>query len=292
MWLQWRWAVGLALVLGAIGVAARFSASARLRNVGAFARETSLVLALYAVWNYAGRLSLVHVKEAFEHGRSVWDFERWLHLPSEASFEHAVLHSTPLIRALNVYYAAAHVPVLIACLVWLFVRHRDQYPSIRTTLALTTGACLLVQLIPVAPPRMYPELGFIDAGARFGPGVYGKVGTGISDQLSAMPSVHVAWAALVALAVIVASTSRWRYWILAHPVLTIVAVTATANHWWLDGVAALIILFIAWGLERGARRAWGLARARRSPGASPDRGDEALVEPAPDPGPDRMPTAV
>jgi hypothetical protein len=252
------------------------------------------VLALYAVWNYAGRLALVHVKEAFENGRSIWDLEQALHLPSEASFEQAVLHSTALVRALNVYYAGAHVPVLVACLVWLFVRHRSQYPSMRTTLALTTGACLLVQLIPVAPPRMYPELGFVDAGAVYGPTVYGKVGTGISDQLSAMPSVHVAWAALIALAVIVASTSRWRYWILAHPVLTVVAVTATANHWWLDGVAALVILFAAWGVDRGARRAWALARARPQPGADLelDLEAEAIVDPATEPGRDRMPTAV
>jgi hypothetical protein len=223
------------------------------------------VLALYAVWNYAGKLSLVHVDEAFAHGRSVWDVERFLHLPSEVDFEHALMPYPSVMRALNSYYAVAHVPAVIACLVWLFVRHRDQYPSLRTTLALTTGACLLVQLIPVAPPRMYPELGFVDAGDVFGPSVYGKVGTGIADQLSAMPSVHVAWAALVALAVILASSSRWRYWILAHPILTVVAVTATANHWWLDGVVAVIILFAAWGADRGTRAAFTRARARPEP---------------------------
>jgi hypothetical protein len=147
----------------------------------------------------------------------------------------------------------------------VFVMHRPSYPSLRTTLALTTGACLLVQLVPVAPPRMYPGLGFVDAGAVFGPSVYGKVGTGISDQLSAMPSVHVAWAAWVALAVIVAGTSRRRYWILAHPVLTVVAVTATANHWWLDGAVAVAILFAAWGVDRATRPAIARLRSRAGP---------------------------
>ena len=175
------------------------------------------MLALYAVWNYAGRQSIVHIKEAFANGRSVWDVERFLHLPSEVDLEHTLMPYRTVMRALNVYYAGAHVPTVIACLVFVFVLHRSSYPSLRTTLAITTGACLLVQLIPVTPPRMYPGLGFVDAGAVFGPSVYGKVGTGIADQLSAMPSVHVAWAAWVALAVIVAGTSRWRYWILAHP---------------------------------------------------------------------------
>jgi hypothetical protein len=262
VWLDWHWAVAFAAILGATGLAARWSPDARIRGAGAFARETALVLALYAIWNYAGKLSLVHVDEAFANGRWVWDVERFLHLPSEVDFEHALMPYPSVMRSLNAYYAVAHVPVLVAGLVWLFVRHRDHYPSLRTTLALTTGACLLVQLTPVAPPRMYPGLGFVDAGEVFGPSVYGKVGTGIADQLSAMPSVHVAWAALVALAVIVASTSRWKYWILAHPILTVVAVTATANHWWLDGIVATAILFIAWGLDRAARAAITRTRAR------------------------------
>jgi hypothetical protein len=267
VWLDWHWAVAFAVILGVAGIAARWSPDGRIRGAGAFARETALVLALYAIWNYAGRLSLVHVDEAFANGRWVWDVERFLHLPSEVDFEHALIPYPSVMRSLNAYYAVAHVPALIAGLVWLFVRHRDHYPSMRTTLALTTGACLLVQLTPVAPPRMYPGLGFVDAGEVFGPSVYGKVGTGIADQLSAMPSVHVAWAALVALAVIVASTSRWKYWILAHPILTVVAVTATANHWWLDGIVATAILFAAWGLDRAARAAWARARERAAPAA-------------------------
>ncbi len=251
MWLEWRWAVALAVTLGAAGIAACWSPRPRIRAAGAFAREAALVLALYAIWNYAGKLSLVHVDEAFANGRWVRSLQQTLHLPSEASFQQRFLPYPNLMRALNAYYAFVHVPALIACLVWLFTWHREHYPSLRTTLAITTGVCLLVQLVPVAPPRMYP--GYVDAGQVFGPGVYGKVGTGIADQLSAMPSVHVAWAALVALAVIVASSSRWRWWILAHPILTVVAITATANHWWLDGIVATAILFAAWGVDRALR---------------------------------------
>jgi hypothetical protein len=278
VWLEWRWAVGLAVTLGVVGIAARWSPRSRVRSAGAFARETALVLALYALWTYAGKLAVVHVDEAFVNGRWVWDLERTLHLPSEVSFQGLFLPHPDVMRALNVYYAGAHVPVLIACLVWLFTWHREHYPNMRTTLAITTGACLLVQLVPVAPPRMYPGLGFVDAGDVFGPGVYGKVGTGIADQLSAMPSVHVAWAALVALAVIVASSSRGRWWILAHPILTVVAITATANHWWLDGIVATAILFAAWALDRTIRTAWTRARTRRDP-ADPVR---PALEPDPD----------
>jgi len=253
VWLDWHWAVVFAGMLGIGGLVGQRSQRHAVKSASAFARETALVLGLYAVWQYAGRMSLAHVDQAFAHGRWVWDTERSLHLPSEAAFERSVLGSALVMRPLNFYYAFVHVPALIACLVWLFVFHRAHYPSLRRTLALTTAACLLIQLIPVAPPRMYPSLGFVDAAAVYGQSVYGKVGTGIADQLSAMPSVHVAWAALVALAVVVAGTSRWRFWILAHPIITIVAVTVTANHWWLDGFVAIALVLAAWGIDHAFR---------------------------------------
>jgi len=164
------------------------------------------------------------------------------------------------IQAANGYYAIAHVPAVIALLLWAFIRHRDRYPHLRNVLALLTGACLAVQLVAVAPPRMFPGLGFVDSGHLYGQSVYTAVGTGVSDQLSAMPSLHVGWAVLVGLTVVMVSTSRWRWLVLAHPVLTLIVVAATANHWWLDGVVAVAILAAAAVLDR---RVTDVLRSRR-----------------------------
>ena len=98
-----------------------------------------------------------------------------------------------------------HFPVLIACLVWLFVWHRGSYGRWRTTLAAFTGISLLVQLIPVAPPRMLPGTGLVDTAVIYHQSVYSNVAGFDPDQLSAMPSVHVGWAILVAIAVIMHS---------------------------------------------------------------------------------------
>src|SRR6185436_9790193 len=141
-----------------------------------------------------------------------------------------------------------------------FIRHRDRYPQVRNVLALVTGACLVVQLVAVAPPRMFPGLGFVDSGHLYGQSVYTAVGTGVSDQLSAMPSLHVGWAVLVGVAAVLISSSRWRWLVLAHPVVTLVVVAATANHWWLDGVVAVVILGLAALLDRWVR---GRLAARR-----------------------------
>jgi hypothetical protein len=105
-------------------------------------------------------------------------------------------------------------------------------------------------MIPVAPPRLYPSLGFIDAGAVYGPRVYDSIGTNLPGQLAAMPSMHVAWAMLIGIACYQASTSRWRWIGPLHAFLTVFAVTVTAYHWLLDGLVATAILLVGMAIGR------------------------------------------
>jgi hypothetical protein len=140
-------------------------------------------------------------------------------------------------------------------LLWLFLRHRDRYPWVRTTVVLVTASCLLIQFIPVAPPRMLTDSGFVDVAAQYGQSVYGGgVGGVHADELSAMPSVHVGWSVLVAVAVIGVSRSAWRWLILLHPLLTITVVIVTANHFWADGMVAVGLLLLAYGAQFAVRR--------------------------------------
>jgi hypothetical protein len=145
-------------------------------------------------------------------------------------------------------------------------------------MAWTTLGCLLVQLLPVAPPRMLP--GIIDTGLLYNQSVYSN-GLPI-DQLSAMPSVHVAWAVLVGYYTWRISPSRWRWIGPAHSVITIFVVVATGNHWWLDGIVAVAILSsCAWSVY-GVRTAWRAALSRvHTPGPrQPDAVDPKLTAPA------------
>jgi hypothetical protein len=273
MWLRWQAAVVIALTLGAFGAYARTHTSRGFVIAGSFARETALVLALYSVWQIAGRVSVMHVDGALSRGDSIWDLERTLHLPSEAGLQHAVLPYPRVVQAANSYYAIAHVPALVIFLLWLFVRHRHRYPAVRNTLAIATGAALAIQLIPVAPPRMFGNLGFTDTALRYGQSVYGRLGAGMADQLSAMPSVHVLLAVLIGVSVVLASASRWRWLVLAHPVVTVLVVTVTANHWWMDGIAAVALLPVAFAIQLGFGNAGARFRARlalRRPATAPE----------------------
>jgi hypothetical protein len=204
--------------------------------------EIAIVIGLYGFWQLAGSLSKVDLSRGVERGQHLWNLERDLHLPSERSIQSFFLPHEWFIKFLNLYYVLAHYNVLLIMLAWLFWRHRDRYREARTTIGLATFACLAVQLIPVAPPRLIPGHGIVDTGIFYGQSVYGPVGQGFSDQYSAMPSVHIAWSSAVAFFVWRSTKSRWRILGPAHALLTWTVVVVTGNHYWLDGFVAIAIL--------------------------------------------------
>ena len=249
--LTWQQASVLAAALLAGALVLRQLATRWSLAAYPFVAEIGILSTLYALWQLAGTLSVLGTTGAFSRARWLVRCERDLHLPSEAHLQHLVLHHPLVVQACNLYYASMHFGVLFAFLLWLFVWHRADYRRIRLTIVLLTAICLAIQLVPVAPPRLLP--GFVDTAAQYNQSVY-SLGFG-ADQLSAMPSVHVGWAVLVAWAVITLGRSPWRWLILVHPVATIFVVAATANHFWLDGVVAIAILVLCVVGQRVVRRA-------------------------------------
>jgi hypothetical protein len=248
----------------------------RLAMAAGIAQEAAILLALFALWQLAGSFSLVGPDGALARAQWIWHAERVVHLPSETGIQRAFLGHPLLVQAFNLYYLSLHFVVLIGCLVWVYARHRRHYPQIRITLVLFTAGALLIQFLTVAPPRMLPGDGMVDTAARYGQSVYGSVAGFNADQLSAMPSVHVGWALLVALVVVQVSTSRWRWLALGYPVLTLLAVVVTANHFWLDGIAAALLLAVALLVQQAGQAAHRRLRRRRAgqpgqPGYVPER---------------------
>ncbi|GIF26987.1 hypothetical protein BJ973_002164 [Actinoplanes tereljensis] len=218
----------------------------RLRVVAArrALREIALVAVLFLAYKLGRLLVEGHVSEAFTNAQSVWDFERLIHLPSEAALQAAALQHTWLVRAANCFYAYVHFPATAATLIWLYLRRPAIYLWFRRTLVSLTALALVTHaLFPLAPGRMVAATGLVDTGKLFGPSVYGSPTTDtLSNQYAAMPSLHVGWALAVAIALITASRSRWRWLWLAHPITTLLVVVVTGNHYWLDAIAAVTLL--------------------------------------------------
>ena len=261
--LTWQQAGCLTAGLAAVSTALSVSTARRLRAAAPFARETTMIAGLYALWQLAGTLSVVGTAGAFSRAEWIERTERAWHLPSEADLQRSVTgHSSFLSHVANLYYATMHFGVLFVFLLWLFLRHRERYRRVRRVLALTTLVCLLVQLLPVAPPRLLSGYGYVDTAARYGESVY-NLGLG-ADALSAMPSVHVAWAVLIGWTTLTLGRGPGRWLGPLHALLTALVVVVTANHFWADGLVAVAVLIACTGLERLGRAAVA-AWAERQP---------------------------
>lgn len=250
------------LVLLALGL--RASGRRRLRILAAAALETALVCALFALWQLANAATHHAHAGGLAHGRALWHLERSLWLPSEASFQQLILGHPWLVRAANYYYATAHLTGMVVFLGWLWLRHRDRYPRWRNVVVVFTGAALLIEMIPVAPPRLIGHTGLIDTAMVYGQSVYAFTGD-LADQYAALPSIHVGWALLIALAMVRCGGRLAASVGVAHALLTVIVVVLTANHYWLDGATAAAVLGFAVFAERAGGRVAAAVRARAAP---------------------------
>lgn len=207
--------------------------------------EVATIATLFAFYR-VGRLAIQGQEAvALSHAEAVHRVESTLQLPSEAALQEAAGAIPNLFEVANVYYFSLHFPVMIAFLAWEFLaRPSAEYRSVRRALVATTFIALGIHLLfPLAPPRMLSEAGFIDTMSTLGPSPYDGASATVANQYAAMPSLHVGWALLIALALYRTGQRQLGRLAAAHAVLTVIVVVITANHWWLDGVvaAALVI---------------------------------------------------
>ena len=212
-----------------------------------FLGELFLIVGLFFVYKLGRRAAIGHEDAAFANAHRVWDLERALRLPDEASVQRLVLHSETLVRAINYFYATVHFPAIVVFLLWIYFWRNEHYRWIRNAIIGMTGAGLVLHvLVPLAPPRMLQGVGLIDTGNVYGPRVYqSPQADGVNNQFAAMPSLHVGWALLIAVGLIAATRARWRWLWLLHPAVTTFVVVATANHYWLDGIVGCALLGLA-----------------------------------------------
>ena len=240
-------------------------------------REVALIAVLYLVYRMGRMLVVGQEGTARANAAVVHRAQAWLHLPSEALIQ-ANFGSETLYRFANTYYVSLHFPIMIAFLVLGYlVRPRPEYQWARNLIAVQTGLALIIHIVfPLAPPRMFPRWGFVDSMTVYGPSAYDGVSASVANQFAAMPSLHVGWAVLIAY-VVVRTGPRWlAIPAVLHALVTIAVVIVTANHWWLDGVVAIILFGLALAIfprpgsnRRGPAGAPVLPRLRYSPTAAP-----------------------
>jgi hypothetical protein len=244
-------------------------------------REVLYVLAFYAAYTVVRDVhgdkpvSRVH---AFTNAQRVIGWERFFGSFQEQRIQSWFLHSHLIVKLFDDYYGSAHFIVTFAALVYLFRRQPQRYPLWRNTLAIGTGLALLgFAFFPLLPPRLLPaSYHFVDTLRVIG-GLWSFSSgpmTAVSNQYAAMPSLHIAWSTWCAL-VLGGATRRpvFKALIWCYPVLTLLCVVVTGNHYLADAVGGLVILAVGYGLARTFTGSRGLHRS----GAGHD---VAHVEPA------------
>jgi PAP2 superfamily len=230
-------------------------------------KEAGVIVALLLLYRLGRMLGRHESGRAFDNARDVLGLENRLGLDTELSLQRASLGHPSLIRLLNRYYASVHFGASMVFLVLVYVRGPKLWTHIRFLFVTVTAAALIIHLLyPLAPPRMLD--GYVDTIARYGPAIYdGRSAMGkMANQFAAMPSLHFGWAVLVAYGVVLAFHTRWRWLIVLHPAITLAAIVITANHYWLDALAALALVGAATALQRDRHR-----RALATPGDSRSR---------------------
>lgn len=226
------------------------------RSVPVLIRELALLATLLWVYTGARIVADADIPTAFLHADAVLRLEQRLHLPAEQHLQRALLAWEPLARLADTYYATAHLLVTGLGLLWLLLRRPDCYRWGRRAIIGASSAALVVYvLLPVAPPRLIPGRGFVDTALLLGQSVYSTGPTSYADQFAAMPSLHVGWSVLIATVCIGASRTRWRWLWLVHPLITVLVVVGTGNHYWLD-VLAGAALAVAAALATRRRQGW------------------------------------
>jgi hypothetical protein len=162
-----------------------------------------------------------------------------------------------LMNAIDAFYAFAHLFVTLGFLIWLYVRRNEVFGFVRNLLYLTTGVALIVYMaFPTTPPRMFPNLGFVDPAVLLGAAANNTQVTSYTyNPFAAMPSLHLVYALIVGCTLVAVGRRPWLRALGAiYPVMMLAVILISANHWILDAAGAVVVVAASALILAGVRR--------------------------------------
>lgn len=247
--------------------------------------EIVLIAVSYGVYSLIRNAVPEQRSQALDNADWVWRTEQLLGIAVEESVNHAANSVTWLILTMNYYYATLHFIVTIGVLVWLYRHHPGRYAATRLVIFATTGIALLgYYLFPLAPPRLMRGDSFIDTVQVHQ--TWGSMASGnladMSNQYAAMPSMHIGWSVWCGITIAALAGPLWvRALGVLYPVVTLVVIVCTANHFWLDAVGGVICLGFGFALSYGwyGRLSYRLPRRVGAEAAASEERERPAEEP-------------
>ena len=138
---------------------------------------------------------------AFEHGREIIEFQYNTGSLVEISLQRLVEGSSVLIERPRTRIGCRSSPSSGLALLWVYFKHQERFADFRNWLIAANLIGLVgYVLLPTAPPRMFPEWGFVDvlaenAGLNHESGLIAFA----ANPYAAMPSLHAMDAVIVSI---------------------------------------------------------------------------------------------
>lgn len=190
-------------------------------------------------------------EQALTNARWIIDLQESLGMFVEPRINEWTMESNLRIRLFNFVYFWLDFPLIVGIGFLMFRRQRESYTLLRDALLISGGFALLMYWsFPVAPPRLVPDLGFVDTLEQFDNLSYQAQSMApFVNPYAAVPSLHVGWALIGAIVVLGATSHALpRLGMCVVLLLQSVSVVATANHYIFDGVVGAAVSLAGLGV--------------------------------------------
>jgi hypothetical protein len=232
--------------------------------------EVATLIALYAVYELVRGQGHATVAAARAHTDWVVGLERHLHVFGERAVQHAANAVPGAPTVLGIAYIALHFLGTTAFLVWLYRTHRDRFPLVRNTMIAATGIALTLYVVfPVAPPRL-AALGFVDtvshsAKVNLSSDLLGS----LYNPFAAVPSLHFGYALIVGVTIATLARRTFvRALALSYPLVMLVVIVATGNHFFFDAAAGALAIGAGYLIAKWVGSARLVAQRRPAGGSA------------------------
>lgn len=186
------------------------------------------------------------------HGIAILDIESALGIDVEKGLQNYFIASHPgLLALLNKIYSFIHIPGTLLFFAYTYsTLPHTLFTQTRRTLALSNLiAFIIFTILPTMPPRLLPpHYGFVDTVHTTNVASVWTTNT-FCNQLAAMPSLHFGYSIVVGWTLFL--TPKYtplplRAVGFVYPMIILLAIVVTANHYILDAVVGLGVVCLAW----------------------------------------------
>jgi hypothetical protein len=185
---------------------------------------------------------------AFANANDIINWERGTGTFFEPNLQAAFIPHRWIIDFADFMYMNSHFVVTTTFLVWLYLFRNRSFYFVRNMFMVAMGLALVgYALFPAAPPRLFPEHGFVDTITNFSQVNHDSALVKIFiNPFAAVPSMHIAFSLMIGMTAtrVVRTPALKALWVLYAPLVFFVVVV-TANHFWIDAAAGAFVAAVS-----------------------------------------------